>query len=198
MDIRGPQRIKPRVLVTFWLFLYHQNWTKMSTCTWNIKVWWADCNDIYWEHTSKRMNHFFSNHTRWTFRHTHFCPAFLQLLLRTTCTQSQQSWAEWMTVCSVLPSVTNHAGWLGGKQSLRPKMKAKKESPSKAKIISQILLLACLGFFNSGMSHFLLKTLLQNCLVDRIVLSNNGLMSDVSLASSFYQTFCKAYVHTRL
>lgn len=59
-----------------------------------------------------------------------------------------------MTVFSVLPRVTNHAGCLGGKQSLRPKMKAEKEAPSKAKIISPILLLVCLGFFNSGMVIF--------------------------------------------
>ncbi|XP_042354614.1 hepatic and glial cell adhesion molecule b [Plectropomus leopardus] len=55
-----------------------------------------------------------------------------------------------MTVFSVLPRVANHAGCLGGKQSLRPKMKAEKEAPAKPQIISQILLLVCLGSFNSG------------------------------------------------
>ncbi|XP_029303252.1 hepatocyte cell adhesion molecule-like [Cottoperca gobio] len=55
-----------------------------------------------------------------------------------------------MTVFSVLPRVSNHAGCLGGKQSLRPKMKAEKEAPSKAKLIPQILLLMCLGSFHSG------------------------------------------------
>ncbi|XP_068571767.1 hepatic and glial cell adhesion molecule-like [Cebidichthys violaceus] len=55
-----------------------------------------------------------------------------------------------MTVFSVLPRVTDHAGCLGGKQNLRPKMKAEKEAPSKAKIISQILMFMCLGSFNSG------------------------------------------------
>ncbi|XP_047463152.1 hepatic and glial cell adhesion molecule b [Mugil cephalus] len=55
-----------------------------------------------------------------------------------------------MTVSSVLPRVANHAGCPGGKQSLRPKMKAEKDAPSKAKTIYQILLLVCLGFLNSG------------------------------------------------
>ncbi|KAM9348213.1 hepatic and glial cell adhesion molecule b [Symphorus nematophorus] len=55
-----------------------------------------------------------------------------------------------MTVFSVQPRVSNHAGCLGRKQSLRPKMKAEREAPSKAKIISQILFLVCLCSFSSG------------------------------------------------
>ncbi|TNN51778.1 Hepatocyte cell adhesion molecule [Liparis tanakae] len=55
-----------------------------------------------------------------------------------------------MTVFSVLPRVSDHAACLGGKQSFRPKMKTEKEAPSKAQIISQIVLLVYLGSFNSG------------------------------------------------
>ncbi|XP_032390246.1 hepatocyte cell adhesion molecule [Etheostoma spectabile] len=53
-------------------------------------------------------------------------------------------------LCSPSCPVTNHAADLGGKQSLRPKMKAEQEAPSKTKIIPQIVLFMCLGSFNSG------------------------------------------------
>ncbi|XP_026037568.1 hepatic and glial cell adhesion molecule isoform X2 [Maylandia zebra] len=55
-----------------------------------------------------------------------------------------------MTVSSVQPRSTNHAARLGGKQSLRPKMKEEKGAPLKNKIIYQIFLLVCFGFCNSG------------------------------------------------
>ncbi|XP_038563383.1 hepatic and glial cell adhesion molecule b isoform X2 [Micropterus salmoides] len=56
-----------------------------------------------------------------------------------------------MKDCVLRPAQSHKSCWLsGGKQSLRPKMKAEKEAPSKAKIISQILLLMCLGSFHSG------------------------------------------------
>ncbi|XP_070774080.1 LOW QUALITY PROTEIN: hepatic and glial cell adhesion molecule b [Enoplosus armatus] len=56
-----------------------------------------------------------------------------------------------MNDCVLSPAQSHKSCWLsGGKQSLRPKMKAEKEAPSKAKIISQILLLICLGSFSSG------------------------------------------------
>lgn len=79
---------------------------------------------------------------------------FLQWLLRTTRTQSQQSLNEWLF--SVPPRVTNHAGCLRRKQSLRPKMKAEKDALPKARSVFRILLLVCLGSINSGMSHFVL------------------------------------------
>ncbi|XP_028277384.1 hepatocyte cell adhesion molecule-like isoform X2 [Parambassis ranga] len=52
-------------------------------------------------------------------------------------------------VLPVQPRVTNHAGCLGGKQSLRTKMKAARKAPSKARTINQILMLLCVAFFHS-------------------------------------------------
>lgn len=81
--------------------------------------------------------------------HTRFCP--LSTVAFVNNMYSVPAEPEWMTVSSVQPRSTNHAARLGGKQSLRPKMKEEKGAPLKNKIIYQIFLLVCFGFCNSGM-----------------------------------------------
>lgn len=102
-----------------------------------------------------------------THTHTRFCP--LSTVAFVNNMYSVPAEPEWMTVSSVQPRSTNHAARLGGKQSLRPKMKEEKGAPLKNKIIYQIFLLVCFGFCNSGM----LPVLLYGCFKLILQMSKN-------------------------